>query len=159
MSVKTIVRQGLYAPLTDDGTILVSGIAASCYVAVLPMLVPPSVQAWVSHTVLTPLRLDWFPLGSPMPAETYTNGYADRILPWLALASRLLTLPAFLTIVLSTVGLPFLLGVAFMEGLLLHHANDWRMYLLVVGGAIGWQRIFRTTKVGKKWIGAKTITA
>ena len=159
VSVNTIVRQGLYAPLTDDGTILVSGIAARCYVAVLPMLVPPSVQAWVSHTVLTPLRLDWFPLGSPIPAETYANGYSDRILPWLALASLLSTLPALFTIVLLTVGLPFLLGVALMEGLLLHHANDWRMYLLVVGGAIGWQRFFRKTKGGKKWLGVKTITA
>ena len=73
VSVKTIVvRQGLYAPLTDDGTILVSGIAASCYIAVLPMLVPLSVQAWVDHSVLALFRLGCFPMGRPT-AETYTS--------------------------------------------------------------------------------------
>ena len=99
--MKTIVCQGLYAPLTDDGTILVSGIAASCYVEVLPMLVPLSVQAWVAHSVLAPFRLGCFPMGRPT-AEIYINRYSDRILPWLALASRLSTLPAFLTMLLLT---------------------------------------------------------
>lgn len=56
----------------------------------------------------------------------------------------------------ATLDVPFLLGVALVEGLLLH-CNDWRKYLLVVGATMGVRRLFQKTKVGNKRIGVEDI--
>jgi hypothetical protein len=56
---RSVQRRGLYLPVTKSGTILVSGVTASCYVDILSSLtmIPSTFQAHLSQAALTPLRL------------------------------------------------------------------------------------------------------
>jgi hypothetical protein len=54
--IQSVRRKGLYAPVTENGTILVSGIPASCYVNFLGSL-SPNLQVFAQHAALAPLRL------------------------------------------------------------------------------------------------------
>jgi hypothetical protein len=53
--IQTIQRRGLYHPITESGDIIVSGVRASTYARVLG--VDSKVEAFVTHSVLSPLRL------------------------------------------------------------------------------------------------------
>ena len=65
--VRKVKRKGLYAPLTPSGTILVDGIAASCYVSLQPhspgnVELKGGLSTWLSHhfivhTWLSPIRI------------------------------------------------------------------------------------------------------
>jgi hypothetical protein len=56
--IQNIHRQGLYAPLTENGKIWVSGVTASSYVALVDEnILSTNMQAVLSHMALLPLRL------------------------------------------------------------------------------------------------------
>ena len=65
VSVEPVLRRGVYAPLTLDGTIVVDGIVASCYAVVN--------SQWVAHLAYAPFRL-------------YTN--LKQSVLWLVTSSR-----------------------------------------------------------------------
>jgi hypothetical protein len=85
-----VVRDGVYAPFTTSGTIMVSGVAASSYVTLhqenSSMLIlgrwqlPLSIH-WLCHTFQTPHRLVCFVMGTDYcrKVETYN---ADGISNW-----------------------------------------------------------------------------
>eukprot|EP00547_Thalassionema_nitzschioides_P006004 CAMPEP_0194206536 /NCGR_PEP_ID=MMETSP0156-20130528/5531_1 /TAXON_ID=33649 /ORGANISM="Thalassionema nitzschioides, Strain L26-B" /LENGTH=749 /DNA_ID=CAMNT_0038933077 /DNA_START=85 /DNA_END=2334 /DNA_ORIENTATION=- len=86
--ITTVVRQGAYAPLTKDGSIVVNGVYASCY----PTLVQDQTTLGglvnmhtVSHFILTVRRYFFF-----NEEETYTE---EGIAMW---ASQLLPMAVFL---------------------------------------------------------------
>ncbi len=47
-NVTDIVKQGYIAPLTEEGTLIVNNVAASCYATIN--------SHYVAHAVLTPMR-------------------------------------------------------------------------------------------------------
>lgn len=51
MSVRKVRQRGLFAPLTSDGTLLINGVAASCY-AVFE-------NEPISHALFSPVRFLW----------------------------------------------------------------------------------------------------
>ena len=56
LKIRKVKRQGRYAPLTENGQILVSGVLASNYVGLLHDQ-EANWQAFVYHAILVPLRL------------------------------------------------------------------------------------------------------
>ncbi|XP_015259181.1 PREDICTED: indian hedgehog B protein-like [Cyprinodon variegatus] len=78
LSVVTFVEEltstGLYAPLTQHGSIVVNGVLASCYAAVD--------SHYLSHWVLAPLRLVYWMIG---PSQVQNDGvhWYPLILQWL----------------------------------------------------------------------------
>jgi hypothetical protein len=56
-TIRSIKRHGLYAPLTESGEFLASGIPSSSYIALLDNMVAPTVQALASHAALSHLHL------------------------------------------------------------------------------------------------------
>eukprot|EP00547_Thalassionema_nitzschioides_P011449 CAMPEP_0194260836 /NCGR_PEP_ID=MMETSP0158-20130606/45714_1 /TAXON_ID=33649 /ORGANISM="Thalassionema nitzschioides, Strain L26-B" /LENGTH=892 /DNA_ID=CAMNT_0039000939 /DNA_START=104 /DNA_END=2783 /DNA_ORIENTATION=+ len=90
--ITTVVRQGAYAPLTKDGSIVVNGVYASCY----PTLVQDQTTLGglvnmhtVSHFILT-VRRYFFNNNNEEEEETYTE---EGIAMW---ASQLLPMAVFL---------------------------------------------------------------
>mmetsp|Transcript_8757 Transcript_8757/g.12683 ORF Transcript_8757/g.12683 Transcript_8757/m.12683 type:complete len:757 (+) Transcript_8757:168-2438(+) len=90
--ITTVIRQGAYAPLTKDGSIVVNGVYASCY----PTLVQDQTTLGglvnmhtVSHFVLT-VRRYFFNNNNEEEEETYTE---EGIAMW---ASQLLPMAVFL---------------------------------------------------------------
>ena len=65
-SIETVQRTGLYTPITESGTLRVSGAVVSSYVAVLQIqrnefsyvpMFPPNWQHSIGHVIVTPIRL------------------------------------------------------------------------------------------------------
>lgn len=81
-------NRGLYAPLTEDGEIVVSGVKSSCYSSVLD--IPLSLQISLYHWWLLPLRVRCqFDFGS-CRQERYTQGFSERLF-WLLSPARQLS--------------------------------------------------------------------
>jgi hypothetical protein len=77
--ISTVRRRGLYAPVTESGTIVVSGVTASCYVDILSS-VSPTLQALASHAFLTPLRVMCAIQFSLCEYETHAmDGYSSNL--------------------------------------------------------------------------------
>ncbi len=87
--IHLVVRDGVYAPFTTSGTIMVSGVAVSSYVTLQenssmlilgPWQSPLSIH-WLCHIFQTPHRLVCFVMGTDhcRKVETYT---ADGISNW-----------------------------------------------------------------------------
>lgn len=74
--IVSVVRPGLFAPLTENGRILVSGIEASNYVSFLD--IEPSWQAWMYHGLLAPIRLTCSFNREGCARETYINGISGK---------------------------------------------------------------------------------
>lgn len=55
--IETVKRHEMFAPVTQNGKILVTGVPASCYIALLDKKVSPKLQALASHSILAPFRL------------------------------------------------------------------------------------------------------
>ena len=89
-SIKMVIRRGVYAPFTTTGTIVVSGISSSSYIALqkkssklaFGSVQTPFTWQWLSHTFEMPHRL-FASLG-----ETYTNEGISR---WMDLPKQAMT--------------------------------------------------------------------
>jgi hypothetical protein len=121
--IQTIQRRGLYHPITESGDIIVSGVRASTYASVLGM--DSKVEAFVTHSVLSPLRLACRLNFAICEKEEYTGeGFSTTINVAIQLAfhisqqtSTLRTL--WLIIVAPAVLLMFALGNTFQPWLCL----------------------------------------
>lgn len=92
--ISVVKRVGLYAPFTEDGTIVVSGVVSSCYSVVLPNAVGSLfLGGWnhhfLAHGAVAPFRWQC-QLGLCRETETYTDGISDRYRALLPIASFLL---------------------------------------------------------------------
>lgn len=87
--IETVRRRGVYAPITDTGSIVVSGVVASSYVAFFDEAIfSAGLQHSASHAILAPHRMMcgsgvfeyWF--GTCQERETYTeHGISNFIAP------------------------------------------------------------------------------
>lgn len=78
--IERVPSQGLYAPVTVSGDIMVSGLHSSCYVAILPE-VSPQLQLVGTHFLLSPLRMACALDFDLCVDETYSvpDGYSNFI--------------------------------------------------------------------------------
>ena len=88
--IDTVKRQGLYAPLTADGTLVVDGIATSCYVSLLTTAqthqeATTTELSWISqhqlaHMMLSPIRMACLGISSSLcDANNQQNGLANFV--------------------------------------------------------------------------------
>jgi hypothetical protein len=64
-NVSDVVKQGYMAPLTDEGTLIVDGVAASCYATIN--------SHRVAHSALAPMRW-WYRWAGAEKATSITTG-------------------------------------------------------------------------------------
>lgn len=115
-SVKTVHRRGLFAPLTESGAIVVSGVPASSYVAVLD--IDPALQARLYHAMLFPLRAICAVRRELCAGETYTDGVSDKFHGGLELGQFVGGLGQSVQLVLFLLCFPILSVVASTDWLL-----------------------------------------
>jgi hypothetical protein len=150
--IKVVVRNGVYAPFTTSGTIVVSGVAVSNYVthqtnsSMLSMgrFQTPLSMHWLSHVSVTPRRLFCFLLGMNYcrKTETYNEdgicnwaeGPYRLLIRWLLFQQHGIVVAAFLTPTL-------------VFGLILYGLEVGWLYLLAALGAFCvWRRNQKETK-------------
>jgi hypothetical protein len=74
--IETIQRHGMYAPVTESGKLVVSGVLASSYVAVLD--VSPRWHVAISHAIVSPLNWICNRFSFEIcERETYTDGFSN----------------------------------------------------------------------------------
>ena len=93
-SIRKIQRRGLYAPFTEDGTIVVDGLVASNYV-----VLPPSFQAvatfeeqhMLQHIAYAPYRVFCALASDACAKETYDKdtGFSETVTMWLPMLNWL----------------------------------------------------------------------
>jgi len=86
-AIMSVKRRGVYAPATESGEIMVSGVHVSSYVAWMD--IDPSLMILVSHAALSPLRIACALDFGFCERETYTNGLSDRVLGWVKLTENI----------------------------------------------------------------------
>jgi hypothetical protein len=120
VAIDSVQRRGLYAPVTEDGEIQVSGITASCYINLLDG-VAPVVQAVASHAALAPLRLACAWDFSICKNEKYTeaDGFSTNLLGTIRLGLEFVNLKSGVQILVLFVGLPLLAGLFVVDSLLI----------------------------------------
>ena len=105
--VDRVVTDGLFAPLTESGTIIVSGVLVSNYVALLDTTCIN--QHDFIHMIVSPVRMTCRILPSLCENETHTCYGISRIfLPAISLASLIQRMPWGLQWLTSFLTLPFL---------------------------------------------------
>ena len=89
-NITTMTRAGRFAPLTNSGDIVISGVRASCYVAFLDGL-PPRFMNTITHVVLGARRLKCYANFNLCENEQYTDeeGIADWLSPSLSFLTDL----------------------------------------------------------------------
>jgi hypothetical protein len=129
-SIQSIKRRGLYAPATENGEIMVSGVPASCYIDLLDGMAP-SIQATVLHAALAPLRfmcgLDF----AICKQEAYTQGgFSVKLAKLIELGHMLVDGTFAMQLLVVITCIPVLLGFLTVEMMLNH--GHW--FTLAVGG-------------------------
>jgi len=117
--VTSIQRRGKYAPLTESGTIRVSGVDASSYVYLSPFLPSTIVHLLglvsynfhhvISHGWTAPLRWACALSFDICKDETYKNGYASWFYATLQFTTKLGETPKLVQIAFALFVAPFLL--------------------------------------------------
>lgn len=106
VDVKKVHRRGLFAPLTDSGELVVSGIRSSCYVAVLD--IDLSMQVMMYQAMLFPMRSICRFNTALCEAETYTNGISDKFHSFLELGRIVQEMNSHLQLILAVLCWPIL---------------------------------------------------
>jgi len=131
--IQKIHRQGIYAPFTESGDIVVNGIAASVYIAL-----PPAFQShlsfeqqhWLQQKYYSPFRLFCHVVGCKAD-ETGDTGFPIGVSMWLPLLHWLecqngIALRSFLYLV----AIPLALGLQLLEYMFF---NVWRVIAAILG--------------------------
>jgi hypothetical protein len=130
--IKTIKRQGLYAPATENGKIWVSGVTASSYVSLIDEgVVSNNMQVVLSHMALSPLRMVCeFGSFSICETESYSEyGYSMNLWCLIQFGRYFSTLTELLKLWMLVAVAPLLFVVGGME-YVLHHGM-WASVLTV----------------------------
>lgn len=115
--VKSVKRSGVYAPVTESGDIVVSGVRASSYAAVLTHV--PIHQHAGAHAFFAARRLFCRFNFANCESETYTGeGFPEWLSPIIHFALRIEQSPLAQTL-LCLVLLPFIAAVYILERMLL----------------------------------------
>jgi hypothetical protein len=126
--IASVQRRGFYAPITESGEILVSGISASCYASLLD--VEPAAQAFATHSILSLLRLACSVDFSFCENESYTDeGYSTYLMGMIQGADLLSTLNPVVQTMLVSLSIPLMIGLIAFEsfvtsGLVVLTCND-----------------------------------
>jgi hypothetical protein len=119
-SIETIKRHGLYAPATESGQLMVSGVPASCYINLLDH-VAPSVQASLMHAALAPLRLACrFDFSLCKNEDHAEGGYSTNLTHWIGLGRVLANGNSLIQKLLIAIYLPVLLAFYALEMMFAH---------------------------------------
>jgi len=131
--IRKIHRQGIYAPFTESGDIVVNGILASIYIAL-----PPAFQShlsfeqqhWLQQKSYIPFRLFCHVVGCKTD-DTDDTGFPMGVSMWLPLLHWLecqngLALKSFLYLV----AMPLALGLQLLECMFF---NGWHVITAIVG--------------------------
>jgi hypothetical protein len=115
--IASVQRRGFYAPITESGEILVSGISASCYASLLD--VEPEAQAFATHSILSPLRLACSVDFSFCQNESYSDeGYSTYLTGMIHGADLLSTLNPFVQTMLLSLSIPLMISLIAFESFL-----------------------------------------
>jgi hypothetical protein len=118
-SISMVRHRGLYAPMTESETILVSSVTASCYVDFLSSVMMPTVQAHLSHIALTPLRVTCAMKFSLCKNETYSvDGFSSNLLTVTHFGLHLSTWNVVLHWLVVVLFSPILLGLIALDVLI-----------------------------------------
>ena len=85
-SITQVQREGLYAPVTKTGTIVVNGVVASNYIALPPALqswTSFDVQHWLQHMAYTPYRFYCGVMGCQDETFDPVTGLSPVVMAWL----------------------------------------------------------------------------
>lgn len=146
-SINSIVRNGVYAPFTPSGTLIVNGIAASSYIALQEDSATLKIAGistglsfqWLAHTFQFPQRI-WCHTIS-CTGETYGPTGVSTWVQWPHETARWIqSSPHFARLV----GLPilaFFVIMAFLEQAFMHPAAA------AVTGYLGWRMLSRTKQL------------
>jgi hypothetical protein len=132
LNVKMVKRRGLYAPFTESGDIVVSGVLVSSYITILDHT--PINQHFASHAALAPFRLAcYFDFGS-CKNETYTDGLSDFIYKLAKIAEKFRAMSAPVQVSVSLGVLPLVVTAYMVEQLIL--SPIILIGLLIVGAVV-----------------------
>jgi hypothetical protein len=154
-TIHTVYRRGMLAPLTESGNVVVSGVHASCYVALLQdhRIAPTTLQAIVLHATLTPLRLTCALDFSICQKESYTSeGLSTNIEHLIQFGFRLFELNGTIQLLVLIIALPLLIVQTALE-ILFDHSF---MVLFVAGLTVLYKSVGKKpaedTKIRPFWV-------
>jgi hypothetical protein len=119
--IQTVKCQGLYAPVTENGTILVSGVSASCYVHFMDG-VASTIQIYASHAALSPLRLACAYDFGICQNERHEDGYTNNLSWLIRFGLQLSQWSGWMQQLVVLVSSPVLMGLASLE-VMIHHST------------------------------------
>jgi hypothetical protein len=134
VAIDSVQRRGLYAPVTENGEIQVSGVTASCYIHLLED-VSPVVQAVASHVALAPLRVACAWDFSVCQNEKYTDadGFSTNLLDMIRLGMHFVDLDRGMQPAVLVAGLPILVCFFSLEMLWTHGTLFLAILIFAVG--------------------------
>jgi hypothetical protein len=116
--VDLVHRRGVYAPVTFAGTLIVSGVLVSSYVATFDLL-SPFMQHWVSHNILSLHRMVWSIHADLCVRETYSDGISNFIYSAVRVAKVVNTTCTWIHVAFWILSLPPILLIYFFQKVLL----------------------------------------
>lgn len=134
-NVKTVKRLGLYAPFTESGDIIVSGILASSYIQVLDHSLVD--QHFASHAALAPRRLVCAFDFAICENEKYTDGISNFVFSLAKVAERIQARSAVVQVVVSLVVFPFVVALYWLEQFI---CSPLIICSLIIGAAIFYKK-------------------
>jgi len=160
-AIQNITRRGIYAPLTETGTLLVNGILVSSYASLNDS--PLFRSQNIAHAFVAGRRLLCTVNFDTCTAETYTSdGIPHWILPALSLYKRIfasqLRYSTWVQVCAIVVVLPLVFGIYAVEQLLLSSILTKTMILACVAFCWKFQRMVNARKMSQR-IGSKRSLA
>jgi len=113
-AINEVKRRGAFAPFTETGNVVVSGVVASNYVSLMETRLPVSMQ-WIAHTFNAPHRMICSVSFGVCEKESYTNGISNWVYGGLRAGQWLAKQSSFVQMAGSTFLLASLLVVAAIE--------------------------------------------
>jgi Hint module len=105
--IQTVHRRGVYVPLTESGTIVVSGVVSSCFVSLLDL--PPSLMHYGTQAFMAPHRLMCAIHFNLCKNEAYTDGISRFTLWAVSIVLKVSKLPGLFQLVAFLLASPVLI--------------------------------------------------